>query len=63
MKYGLYFERFVSKTRAKKTVIDGVTYLDGSLMPDIDVDFDFYQRHKVLAYVDSKYKGKTSKIG
>ena len=62
VKYGLYFERFVSKTRAKKTVIDGVTYLDGSLMPDIDVDFDFYQRHKVLAYVDSKYKGKTSKI-
>ena len=62
LKYGLYFERFVSKTRAKKTIVDGVTYLDGSLMPDIDIDFDFYQRSKVLAYVDNKYKGKTSKI-
>lgn len=62
VKYGLYFERFVSKTRAKKTVIDGITYLDGSLMPDIDVDFDYYQRYKVLEYVDSKYKGKTAKI-
>ena len=62
LKYGLYFERFVSKTRAKKTVVDGVTYLDGSLMPDIDIDFDYYQRHKVLEYVSEKYKGKTCKI-
>ena len=62
VKYGLYFERFVSKTRAKKTVIDGITYLDGSLMPDIDVDFDYYQRQKVLEYVDLKYKGRTAKI-
>jgi len=62
VKHGLYFERFVSKTRAKKTVVDGITYLDGSLMPDIDVDFDYYQRHKVLSYVDEKYRGKTAKI-
>jgi DNA polymerase III subunit alpha len=62
VKHGLYFERFVSKTRAKKSIIDGITYLDGSLMPDIDVDFDYYQRSKVLEYVDTKYKGKTSKI-
>jgi len=62
LKYGLFFERFVSKTRAKKTIIDGITYLDGSLMPDIDIDFDYYQRGKVIDYVDKKYKGKTSKI-
>lgn len=62
LKHGLYFERFVSKTRAKKSVIDGITYLDGSLMPDIDIDFDYYQRYKVLGYVESKYKGKTAKI-
>jgi DNA polymerase-3 subunit alpha len=62
LKHGLYFERFVSKTRAKKSIIDGITYLDGSLMPDIDIDFDYYQRHKVLEYVDSKYEGKTAKI-
>lgn len=62
VKYGLYFERFVSKTRAKKNIVDGITYLDGSLMPDIDIDFDYYQRHKVIEYVNNKYKGKTCKI-
>src|SRR6478609_808796 len=30
IKNGLYFERFVSKSRAKRTVVDGITYLDGS---------------------------------
>ena len=29
IKYELFFERFVSKSRAKKTIVDGVTYLDG----------------------------------
>ena len=32
VEHDLYFERFVSKIRAKKKVVDGVTYLDGSLM-------------------------------
>ena len=62
IKYGLYFERFISKTRAKKQVIDGITYLDGSLMCDVDMDICYYNRPKVLAYLDTKYKGKTSKI-
>jgi len=62
IKYGLYFERFISKTRAKKQVVDGVTYLDGSLMCDIDLDICFYSRHKVLEYLDQKFKGKTGKI-
>lgn len=62
IKYGLYFERFISKTRAKKQVIDGITYLDGSLMCDVDMDICYYNRPKVLAYLDEKYKGKTCKI-
>ena len=62
IKYGLYFERFLSKSRAKKTIIDGVTYFDGSLVPDIDIDFDFYQRHKVIEYLNNKYEGKICKI-
>jgi DNA polymerase III subunit alpha len=62
IKYGLYFERFISKTRAKKKIIDGITYLDGSLMCDVDLDICYYNRSKVLAYLDEKYKGKTSKI-
>lgn len=59
---GLYFERFVSKVRAKKQVVDGVTYLDGALMADIDLDICYYDRDKVLKYLQQKFKGKTSKI-
>jgi DNA polymerase-3 subunit alpha len=62
VKYNLYFERFISKIRAKKQVVDGVTYLDGSLMCDVDLDICYYNRHKVLEYLENKFKGKTSKI-
>lgn len=62
VKYGLYFERFVSKIRAKKKVVDGVTYLDGSLMCDVDLDICYYNRQKVIEYLESKFDGKTSKI-
>ena len=62
IKYGLFFERFISKIRAKKQVVDGVTYLDGNLMVDVDNDVCYYNRHKVLEYIDNKFKGKTAKI-
>ena len=62
IKHGLFFERFISKTRAKKKVVDGVTYLDGSLMCDVDLDICYYNRHKVLDYLENKFKGKTCKI-
>ena len=38
IEYDLYFERFISKIRAKKKDVNGVTYLDGSLMCDVDLD-------------------------
>lgn len=62
IKYGLYFERFVSKIRAKKQVINGIDYLDGSLMCDVDLDICYYNRQKVLDYLNVKFVGKTSKI-
>ena len=62
IKYNLFFERFVSKSRAKKTVVDGVTYLDGSLLADVDNDISYEQRHKVIQYIEEKHKGKTCKI-
>ena len=62
VKYDLYFERFISKIRAKKQVIDGITYLDGSLMCDVDIDICYYNRSKVLEYLENKFVGKTSKI-
>ena len=62
VKYGLFFERFVSKARAKKKVVDGVTYLDGSLMCDVDIDVCYYRRGEVLKYLENEFKGSTSKI-
>jgi DNA polymerase-3 subunit alpha len=62
VKYDLYFERFISKIRAKKQIVDGVTYLDGSLMCDVDLDICYYNRQKVLQYLEEQFKGKTSKI-
>lgn len=62
IKYNLFFERFISKIRAKKQVVDGVTYLDGDLMVDIDNDVCYYKRQQVLEYIDNKFKGKTAKI-
>lgn len=61
IKYGLFFERFISETRAKANIVDGVTYLVGS-MPDIDMDFGDEDRDKVIQYVSDKYKGKFVKL-
>ena len=62
IKYDLYFERFVSEVRAKSQVVDGITYLDGSLMCDVDMDICYYRRQEVIHYLEEKYKGKTAKI-
>jgi len=62
IKYDLFFERFISKIRAKKKVVDDITYLDGNLMVDIDNDVCYYKRQQVLEYIDNKFKGKTAKI-
>ena len=62
IKYDLFFERFVSKSRAKKTVVDGVTYLDGSLLADVDNDISYDRRQEVIEYIEEKHKGRTCKI-
>ena len=62
VKYDLFFERFVSKARAKKKIVKGVTYLDGSLMCDVDIDVCYYRRAEVLKYLENEFKGSTSKI-
>ena len=62
IKHDLYFERFISKIRAKKKEVNGVTYLDGSLMCDVDLDICYYRRQEVIKYLEEKFPGKTSKI-
>lgn len=60
---GLFFSRFLSKSRAKKILgEDGKTYVDGGLVADIDMDFCFYRRHEVIDYVNRRYPGQTAKL-
>ena len=63
IKYGLYFERFVSPSRAKKiTDKHGKTFLVGALAPDVDTDIAHSHRPLVIDYIEEKHKGRTSKI-
>lgn len=63
IKYQLFFERFVSKSRAKKIIgDDGITYLDGSLLADVDSDISYDRRQEVIKFIEEKHKGRTSKI-
>ncbi|MDB4317743.1 DNA polymerase III subunit alpha [bacterium] len=61
--HSLFFERFVSKSRAKK-VYDkrDKEFLVGSLLPDVDSDISYDQRQKVIQYIEKKHEGKTAKI-
>jgi DNA polymerase-3 subunit alpha len=62
IKYELFFERFVSKSRARKIEHNGEVFLDGSLLADIDNDISYDRRIEVIKYIEDKYEGKTSKI-
>jgi DNA polymerase III subunit alpha len=62
IQYDLFFERFVSKSRARKIEHNGETYLDGGLLADIDNDISYDRRAEVIEYINQKYKGRTCKI-
>lgn len=62
IKHDLFFERFVSKSRAKKIEHNGEIFLDGSLLADVDNDISYDRRAEVIEYIERKYEGKTSKI-
>ncbi len=62
VKYDLFFERFVSKSRAKKIEKNGITYLDGSLLADVDNDIAYEHRQKVIDYIERKNPSRTCKI-
>jgi len=62
IKYDLFFERFVSKSRAKIIEKNGIKYLDGSLLADVDNDIAYEHRQKVIDYIEKKHPNRTSKI-
>jgi len=63
IKYDLFFERFVSKSRAKKIIgEDGKIYLDGSLLADVDSDIAYDRRQEVIKFIEQRHFGRTAKI-
>lgn len=58
----LFFERFVSKSRARKIEKNNKIYLDGSLLADVDNDIAYEHRPKVIEYIEKKHPGRTAKI-
>ena len=58
----LFFERFVSKSRARKIEKGGKTYLDGSLLADIDNDIAYEHRQRVIEYIEKSHPNRTAKI-
>ena len=62
VRYNLFFERFVSKSRAKKIEKNGITYLDGSLLADVDNDIAYERRVEVIEFIEKKHPGRTAKI-
>lgn len=57
----LFFARFISKVRAKKQIIDGITYLDGELAPDVDLNVSVW-RAGIVEWLNTIYPGRMSKI-
>lgn len=57
----LFFERFISTTRVKTNVVDGINYAQGALM-DVDLDMSGTAREKVIEYLNSKYPNKFAKL-
>jgi DNA polymerase-3 subunit alpha len=62
IKYKCFLARFVSEARMKQTIIDGETYIDGSLACDFDADIDYSRRAEVVDYIKTLYNGKICKI-
>ena len=62
VKYNLFFERFLNKTRAKFDIKDGIKYYNGSLLFDIDLDISYSDRERLVTWIEEKYKGKIAKL-
>jgi DNA polymerase III subunit alpha len=62
IEHKLFFSRFLSKSRAKSKMVNGIKYIDGGLVPDVDCDFSYYRRDEVIHYLAERYPGQTSKL-
>ena len=58
IEYDLFFERFVSKSRARKIEHNGEVFLDGSLLADVDNDISYDRRVEVIEYIEKNIRAK-----
>jgi DNA polymerase-3 subunit alpha len=57
----LFFTRFISKVRAKKEIIDNITYIQGDLAPDVDINLGGV-RDEIIEWLKECYPNKVCKI-
>lgn len=62
VRHNLFLSRFISKVRANKKEINGVTYIQGDLAPDIDLNFAKDIRSKIIHWLEEEYDGKMAQI-
>lgn len=61
IKYGLFFSRFISKSRAKSKIINGELWLQTDLIPDADLNLG-EGRDEIVTWLKEIYPGRVSKI-
>lgn len=62
IRFDLTFTRFISEARVKPKIIDGIMYVDGKLLMDVDIDISYSHRARVIEYVEQRYPGQVCKI-
>lgn len=60
-KHDLMFARFMSKVRSRKEIKNGVTYIQGSLAPDVDLNLGGV-RGRIISWLKEIYPNRVAKI-
>jgi DNA polymerase-3 subunit alpha len=60
LKYGLFFERFLSEARTTPNIVDGVKYYSDAA--DVDLDIEDSLRESLIDILKEKYQGHFCKI-
>lgn len=61
IKYGLFFSRFVSKSRAKSKIVNGELWLQTDLIPDADLNLG-EGRDEIVKWLKEIYPNRIAKI-
>lgn len=62
IKHDLLFERFISAARTETQVFDGETYIASESLPDVDIDSDCAQKHRLNEFIETAFPHKTCSI-